>query len=288
MSKTQRALERAQREQREYKNKIARENEAKGSTEKITEVQTIEKEPLLSPWITYHTSKIAMVDRDTLRHNRLVSHFDGNLISDQYKIIKTKILQKTQKEGLNTILITSAFAGEGKSVTSANVAISLAKEMIHTVLLVDADLRKPSLHKLFGLQSEAGLSDYLLEGPSLQDLFINPGIDRLLLLPGHLYIDNSTEAVGTPKMERLVSELKSRYPERYIIFDSPPLIEGADSLILSKYVDGVILVIEAGKTQIQHIKRALSLLEGKNLIGLVLNKGEIPESKKYYYSYLKP
>ena len=289
MSKTQIALEKAQKEQHENKNTIAGENNKKGSVEKTRhEVSTIGKESSLSPGISYRRSKVAKVDRDTLRNNRLVSHFDGNLISDQYKIIKTKILQKTEKEGLNTILITSAFAGEGKSLTSANVAISLAKETVHTVLLVDADLRKPSLHKLFGLQTEAGLSDYLLEGASLPDLFINPGIDRLLLLPGHLYIENSTEVFGAPKMERLVHELKSRYLERYIIFDSPPLIESADSLILSKYVDGVILVIEAGKTQIQHIEKALSLLEGKNIIGLVLNKGEIPESKKYYYSYLKP
>ena len=238
---------------------------------------------------TYQQSKVARIKKDKLRENRLVSYLDGNLVSDQYKIIKTKILQKTGSKGLNTILITSAFRGEGKSLTSTNLAISLAKEITHTVLLVDTDLRKPSLHQLFGIQPKQGLSDYLLNDVSLSDLFVNPGISRLLLLPGRRSIENSVEVVGAPKMKKLVKELKTRYPERYVIFDSPPLIESADSLILSEYVDGIILVIEAGKTQIPYIEKALELLKDRNLIGLVLNKGEIPESRKYYrYSALNP
>jgi exopolysaccharide/PEP-CTERM locus tyrosine autokinase len=233
--------------------------------------------------INYSQSSVVEVQEETLRNNRLIAYFDGDLISDQYKIIKTKILQKTREQGLNTILVTSAFRSEGKSVTASNIAISLAKELTHTVLLVDADLRKPSLHQLFSIEPKMGLSDYLLNDAPLADLFINPGINRLLFLPGHLSIDNSAESISAPKMERLVQELKARYPERYVIFDSSPLIESAEALILADYVDGVILVVEAGKTQLPYIEKALELLKDRNLIGLVLNKGEIPESKKYYY-----
>lgn len=233
--------------------------------------------------INYSQSSVVDVQEETLKKNRLIAFFEGNLISDQYKIIKTKILQKTREQGLNTILVTSAFRKEGKSVTAANIAISLAKEVAHTVLLVDADLRKPSIHQLFAIEPKMGLTDYLLNGASLPDLFINPGIDRLLFLPGRFTAESSAELISAPKMEGLVQELKERYKERYIIIDSSPLIESAEALILSNYVDGVILVVEAGKTQLPYIEKALELLKGRNIIGLVLNKGEIPASKKYYY-----
>ena len=287
MGKVEEALEKAQKEIAE--NLYSDKKQTVISNEKtVFQVQETENKPSLSPRISYRQSKVARIKNDLLKKNRLISYFDGNIVSDQYKIIKAKILQNTGKEGLNTILVTSAFRGEGKSLTTANLAISLAKEATHTVLLVDTDLRKPSLHQLFGLRPNQGLSDYLLYDVPLTDLFINPGINRLLFMPGRHSIENSVEVVGAPKMERLVEELKTRYPERYVIFDSPPLIESADSLILSRYVDGVILVIEAGKTQTEHIEKALSLLEDSNIIGLVLNKGEIPESKKYYYHKLKP
>lgn len=247
--------------------------------------QKSETKQSLPRLINYQQSKVVNISEDTLRHNRLMSYFNRNFISEQYRIIKTKILEKTREEGLNTILITSAFRGEGKSLTAANLAISLAKEVSHTVLLVDADLKNPSLQQLFGIKIKMGLSDYLLSKIPLSDLFINPGINKLLLLPGHHIIENSAEVAGAPQMERLVQNLKERYPERYVIFDSSPLIETADALILSKYVDGVILVIEAGKTQKSQIEKALRLLENRNLIGLVLNKGEIPERRKYYGYY---
>ncbi|MEA3222425.1 MAG: polysaccharide biosynthesis tyrosine autokinase [Thermodesulfobacteriota bacterium] len=240
-------------------------------------------EPTLPKESDHQKSTVIKAREDILRDNRLMSYFGSSFISDQYKIIKTKILEKTKNEGLNTILVTSAFKGEGKSLTAANLAISLAKEVANTVLLVDADLRNPSLHSLFGISPQAGLSDYLLHDVPLQELFIRPGIDKFLFLPGHTSIDNSSEVVSSPRMENLVKGMKGRYSDRYVIFDAPPVIESSDSLILSKYVDGVILVVEAGKTQKTEIKKAIMLLENRNLIGLVLNKGEIPEKRYYRY-----
>jgi len=239
--------------------------------------------PALSKESDHQKSTVIKVREDILRDNRLMSYFGSSFISDQYKIIKTKILEKTKNEGLNTILVTSAFKGEGKSLTAANLAISLAKEVANTVLLVDADLRNPTLHSLFGISPQAGLSDYLLHDVPLREIFIRPGIDKFLFLPGHASIDNSSEVVSSPKMENLVKGMKGRYSDRYVIFDAPPVIESSDSLILSRYVDGVILVVEAGRTQKSEIKKAITLLENRNLIGLVLNKGEIPEKRYYRY-----
>ena len=279
MDKIQKALEKVQREKTENSIREDQEKQTRGQVGSRDQGESASSFPME---ISYHRSKVVKTSDERLMANRLVACFDNDLISDQYKIIKTKIIEQTKAAGLNTILVTSAFREEGKSLTAANLAISLAKEATHTVLLVDADLRRPSQHKLFDIKPAAGLSDYLLKDAALPDLLINPGIRQLLLLPGHQSVGNSSEVVGAPRMEKLVAELKVRYPERYVIFDSPPLIESADSLILSKYLDGVILVVEAGKTQIPHIKKSLELLEDRNLIGLVLNKGEIPDRKHYY------
>ncbi|MEW6380228.1 MAG: polysaccharide biosynthesis tyrosine autokinase [bacterium] len=215
------------------------------------------------------------IPQDILKEKRLIALFDDSPVASRYKVLKTQILQRVKPPGLNTLLVTSAIEGEGKSLTAANLAISLAKELYHTVLLVDADLRMPSLRSLFGLHQVKGLSDFFLEGAPLAELLISPGIDKLTLLPGHESLDNSAEVINSPKMKHLVEEMKSRYGDRYIIFDSAPLIGYADSLVLSRYVDGVILVVEYGKTVRDQLEKALQLLQGSNLIGTVLNKAVI-------------
>ena len=233
----------------------------------------------------YCHSKVIDVSKETLRYNRLEAFFDDSPVSDQYKILRTQILQRTKKEGLNTILITSPGDSEGKSITAANLAISLAREAVHTVLLVDADLRNPSLGQLFGIDPVDGLSDCLLNGRPLSDLLINPGINKLTLLIGNHRLSNSAEIIGSPRMKQLIHEMKNRYKDRYIIFDSPPLIGSADTLILSEFVDGVILVVEYGKTQKNQIEKALQLLEGRNLVGTILNKAVIPKKQAYASGY---
>ncbi|MEW5802581.1 MAG: polysaccharide biosynthesis tyrosine autokinase [bacterium] len=213
------------------------------------------------------------IPKEILKENRLIALFDESPLSNRYKVLKTQILQRVKLEGLNTLLITSATEREGKSLTAANLAISLAKELPHTVLLVDADLRTPSLGPLFGLYgTQQGLSDYFLAGIPLADLLVSPGIDKLTLLPGHESLDNSAEVISSPKMKQLVDEVKHRYSDRFIIFDSAPLLGYADSLILSQYVDGVILVVEYGKTPCNQVEKSLHLLQGINLLGTVLNK----------------
>ena len=235
--------------------------------------------------IDYNQTKIIEVNPDTMHDNRLISFFDGVPASEQYKILRTQILHKTKEEGLNTILVTSVGENEGKSITAANLAISLAREVVHTVLLVDTDLRNPFLHKLFGVKPVGGLSDCLLNDIPLSNLLINPGINKLTILPGHHRLRDSADIVGSPKMVELIREMKNRYRDRYIIFDSPPLIGSADTLILSEYVDGVILVIEHGKTQKSQIEKAMELLKGANLIGTILNKAVVSRKDTYPYGY---
>jgi protein-tyrosine kinase len=223
--------------------------------------------------ILYTRSRSTDAPKGLLREKRVVSAFENGEFSDAYKILSTQILHKLQDNRWNTLAVSSSNAGEGKTLTAINLAISLAKEVTYTVLLVDADLRDPSVHRYFGLQPELGLSDYLLHDAELADLLIHPaGIPRFVVLPGGKPLTNSTEMLSSPKMTRLVDELKTRYASRIVLFDVPPLLSSADTLAFSPYVDAALLVIEEGKTGAHDARRASELLANTQLIGTVLNK----------------
>ena len=231
--------------------------------------------------ISYTHSKIVKVPEETLKRNRLEAYFDDSPVAEHYKVLKTQLLQMTREKGLNTLLVTSAEDNVGKSLTAANLAISLAKELEHTVLLVDADLKKPSLHELFELTPPGSLSDALHGNGHLAGRLVNPGINKLTMLLGNQTFASSAEIMGSPAMRNLITEMKSRYKDRYIIFDAPPVLGTADALILSKYVDGVILVVAHDQSQGEAVYKAMELLKETNVIGTVLNKAPGGKRNKY-------
>ena len=192
--------------------------------------------------------------------------------TDIYNLLRTQILHRTKKKGHNVLMVTSAMPGEGKTITSINLAISIAREVDQFALLVDTDMRNPSIHKYLGIDVSKGLSDHLLHDIPVHDLLVKPGIDKLSYLPSGDPIRGSTEILGSPKLQELIMEMKERYPDRYVIFDCPDLLNAPDALVFSSYVDGIIFVIEAGKTSREHVQKALGLLEERNIVGVVLNK----------------
>ncbi|MDY6905426.1 MAG: polysaccharide biosynthesis tyrosine autokinase [Thermodesulfobacteriota bacterium] len=222
--------------------------------------------------IQYNQTRIVDVYPNLLRENRLVAFFEDAPAAEQYKILRTQVLHRVKEQGMNTILVTSPGQGEGKSLTAANLAASLAMDVAHTALLVDVDLKKPRLHQLFGISQDYGLADCLVNDIPLSQILINPGISRLTLLPGNTGLPDSAEIIGSPKMTALINEIKHRYQDRFIIFDTPPVLEKADALILSKQVDGAILVVEQGRTTKDQLKKAIDLLEATRLLGIVFNK----------------
>lgn len=193
-------------------------------------------------------------------------------LTDCYALLRTQVLQRTREKGQNTIMVTSVNKGEGKTLTAINLAMSMAKEMVQSALLVDTNLRDPKVEAYLSLPSSRGLGDYLLDDIPLPELLINPGLNKLVVLPAGRPIAVSTEILGSPRMRHLVKEMKSRYPERYVIFDCPHLLGMPDALIFSSFVDHILLVIEAGKTTRGDIQKTLDLLEGKSLLGIVFNK----------------
>lgn len=218
----------------------------------------------------------------------LISAVDPNSpISEEYRKLKSILVKLTRQDDFqNTIMVTSAVAGEGKSVTSLNMAISLAQEFDHTVLLIDADLRKPAIHNYLGIDAARGLIDCLVSDIDPGEVLIKTGIGKLVVLPAGRSVSNPVELFTSQKMSELLHELKHRYPDRYVIIDTPPLLPFAETRHLSHLVDGVVFVVKEGLASMESVKDALEALKGANLLGLVYNEAAIDRADdRYNYHY---
>ncbi|MEW8073035.1 MAG: CpsD/CapB family tyrosine-protein kinase [Candidatus Thiodiazotropha endolucinida] len=231
-------------------------------------------EPKFTSKITYTKTKSVEVSKDDLREKRVFVGDTNDSITDQYKVLRTHVLQRLKANQWNSLAITSPNEGCGKTLTSINFAISLAREVNHSVLLVDLDLRRPSIQHYFFQDEQPGISEYLTEDVELSEVLFNPGLDRLVILPGNKPFSNSSEMLSSPKMVQLVEDLKNRYPNRMVIFDMPPVLSCDDVIAFSPYIDAVMLVIEEGVTRKDEIKRAFELLDDSNILGTVLNKSK--------------
>jgi protein-tyrosine kinase len=223
--------------------------------------------------IDYTQTRSVEGSHDLMRENRLVSSMEPGAYTDALKILSTQVLQRMKENHWNTIAVTSPRKSEGKTTTAINLGLSIAKEVEYTVLLVDANLRHPSVHKYFGLNPEHGLSDYLVNDMELSDVLINPkGVDHFVILPAGKPLLSSSELLGSPRMCSLVEELTSRYAKRVIIFDLPSVLDSADTIAFLPCVDTALLVVEDDVTKEQDLKAAVDLLSVTNIIGTVLNK----------------
>lgn len=223
-------------------------------------------------FVGYTETRIVQVSPDVLRRNRVITDTDS-LDGTAYRLLRTRVLQRMIEKGWNSLAITSPSGKEGKTLTAINLAVSLSREINHTVLLADFDLRRPSVHKRFDYSPDVGIGDYLQrEDIPLSQILFNPGIERLAILPGRESVPNHFEATASPRVIELVRELRTRYPDRLHLFDLPPLAALDDVLAFLPNVDAVLLVIEEGKTQRLALPRAQELLRGHVLMGTVLNK----------------
>ena len=226
------------------------------------------------------------VPQEVLQENRVLSGKGYDEYSQAYKVLRTRIWQQMRTNGWQTLAITSANPGEGKSLTAINLAISLAMmEIGCAVVLVDLDMRKPSIHRYFDIQSDTGISDYLLGSVPLEGALVDPGVvERFMLLPGGRSLMNSSEMLSSPRITRLLQELRSRFPSRVVIFDLPPVLATDDALVLAPHMDAFLLVIEEGKSNVNEVSKAVELLKDTRLLGTVLNKSE-EDSHRYKYGY---
>jgi protein-tyrosine kinase len=211
-------------------------------------------------------------------------------IAEEYRVIKRPVLKNIlEAEIANSrlIMVTSSLPGEGKSFTAINLAISIAMELDHTVLLVDADVSKPSILKIMGLQPERGLMDVLSERNfDLSSSLLKSNIPKLSILPAGMPHERATELLASEAMARLLEDMASRYSDRVIIFDSPPLIPTTEARVLATHMGQIVMVVEAGRTTNGALRQALSTIESCPIKLMMLNKAAGGGPGGYYgYGY---
>jgi protein-tyrosine kinase len=222
--------------------------------------------------IVYTQTRQLEVDPEFLRRNRVISGLNDP-VAEPYKILRTKVLQRMRANNWRTLVITSPTEGCGKTLTSINLAISIAREVNQTVLLVDLDLKRPQVQRYFTHQDLPGISDYLTRTSRCPSYCSTrrASIDWWCL-PGHASVTHSSEMLSSPRMISLIEEMKSRYPSRIVLLDMPPVLVNDDVLAFSPHVDAVLLVAADGETDKDELRRAAALLDKMNILGITLNK----------------
>ncbi|HUT69477.1 MAG TPA: polysaccharide biosynthesis tyrosine autokinase [Desulfatiglandales bacterium] len=208
-----------------------------------------------------------------------------SLEAENFKMLKSQILYPKEGEIPKTIMVTSAFPGEGKTFVAANLAVSLAQGINEHVLLVDSDLRKPSLNKMLGYSNAEGLFEYLTGKRELSDLIIRTRIEKLSLLVGGRSSTHPGELLSSKRMNEFLQEVKGRYGDRFVILDATPSQITAETKVLGNYVDAIIFVVMAGKSPRETIQRSIEDLGKKKVVGIVFNG--YSQSRKPYYKYYK-
>lgn len=206
-------------------------------------------------------------------------------VAEAFRALRTNLNFISPDKPLQTLLLTSSGPGEGKSTTSANLAITMA-QMGKKVLLIDCDLRKPVQHKVFDISNVRGLTTLLVDSSqSFEEIAQDVGISGLKVITSGPIPPNPAELVGSKRMSTLISEFRQAY--EMIIFDTPPAISVTDSAILAREVDGVLLVVSMGQAETEMVKKAATIIRNVNgkLVGVIMNRVKYERGYEYYYYY---
>ena len=213
-------------------------------------------------------------------------------IAEEFRIIKRPLIANAFGQGAarvkngNMIMITSSLPGEGKSFCAINLAISMALEMDRTVLLIDADVAKPRVPEYLGIHADLGLLDVLQDkNLKLSDVMIKTDIAKLTILPAGRTYKRATELLASDAMTRLVEDIGNRYPDRIILFDSPPLLATSEASVLATHMGQIVMVVEAERTSQEAVREALSHIQSCEVVNMLLNKATPTPGADYYYGY---
>ncbi len=231
--------------------------------------------------IAYQETGIRKVDLDHLEDNRILAFNKNDPNTFAFDLLRTQVLSRMQEKNWNTIAITSPTPRCGKTVTACNLAASISQQTSRTALLVDFDLRRPRVADYFGIEADVMLSDFIDGTAEIQDTFVNPGFQRLVILPNRRGYANAAEVLSSSKIRRATHDLKHRYESRIVIYDVPPLLVSDDTIAFLPQVDCVLLIVAAGLTTKSEIENCMSMIDKETLVGVVLNKVE-GQRKAYY------
>lgn len=209
-------------------------------------------------------------------------------VSEEYKKLKSRIVDLTTRDGFkNTLAVTSSVSDEGKSITAVNLAVSLSQDYDRAVILIDADMRRPTLHTYLNRTPGKGLSDCLIGGLDPEAALMPIGSKKLSFMPAGKKIEDPVEFFSSRNMQAFIQDLKARYADRYIIFDTPPALLFAETKKISTFADGTILVVKEGQATLENITEAIDILKGSNVLGIVYNNASLQNlnGRSYYHYY---
>ena len=276
MSRIYRALEKAEEEK---KQKVKEDPSIKVFEEKAV----LKKE---TPVLKFTEEKVETFVLPSKEEAPVLIVPPHSFAEEEFRKLKTQIFLRLPKPP-HSILITSTTPQEGKTMVSVNLAMAISREIHKKAILIDGDLRKPSIH-LEKSQNSKGLSNYLSDGTPLSEILINSEIENLRIILAGPSTNKSSELIGSKRMGELLKSLSKSEENTYILIDSPPIISTTEPTLLSKMVDGIILVVMADRTPREAIKRAVKSIDRQKIIGIVFNQIELKLSSyysKYYYHY---
>lgn len=241
------------------------------------------------------------LESDTIDTNMVALLEPQSFEAEQFKILRTKLLFPRSGKPARSIMVTSTVPGEGKSFVTANLAISIAHSIQEHVLIIDCDMRMPSIHKRFGFGKVPGLSEYLSDKTPLDALMLKTKVDKLSIIPAGKPPHNPSELLSSQKMSDLLKEVKARYSDRYIVIDSPPPLLTAETHAMSRQVDGILLVVKYGSTPRKMVSELIEIIGKDKLLGVVFNNfdmrltnylgykkyGKYGKKGRYYTKYHK-
>ena len=220
-------------------------------------------------------SHIVDVDDERLREHRVIAASDDDQRVGPYRQLRTQLLKTMRDNQWTTLAITSPNERAGKTLTAANLAIALSKDVSTIVLLVDLDLRTPTIHEILNLNPEKGLGDFLEGQAELEEILFDPGLNGLAVLAGRSAGKYSSELLASPKMRDLMRDLCHQDEANITIFDLPPLLRNDDAILFAPYADATLVVVEDGVTTEDQFQQSMRLLGKANVIGTILNKARI-------------
>lgn len=251
--------------------------------------------PHSEPVLVGPDAQFGEINLARLQQLGMVTHMGGRTgVAEDFRLIKRPLLRTARgqdgpslRHG-NLIVVTSALPGEGKTYCAINLAMSMAMERDTTVLLVDADVARPSVLNVLGLPPRAGLMDVLLDDDlDLSDVILKTNVPALSILPAGRSNRHATELLASRSMCRLLDDIAERYPDRIVIFDSPPLLITTEASVLATQMGQVVMVVEAGRTTHGAVKEALRLIESCRHVNLICNKSAGTSAGSDYYSYFE-
>lgn len=241
----------------------------------VSELKPAEERPILqlpAP-IEYTKTKSFAPSAELLETNRILSQHDSSTAAAAFRMLRTQVLQRMEEHNWRSLAVLSPGQDDGKTTTAINLAISLASDERHTVLLVDFDLKRPGIADMLGIAPELGVDDVLRGKARVENCLYHPdNFDRLVVLPARAAMGNSSEALAGPRCRELVAELRSRYPDRLLVFDLPPILGADDALAFVPLVECGLMVVAEGATKRDDLLRCMELLRRMPVVGTVLNR----------------